>query len=505
MTSSPNGSSFADAQDYEIAEPKADAMIQSLRAFGYDLPTALADLIDNSISAGSKNIWLEFFWSGAASCIAVLDDGRGMSPEVLVNAMRPGSTSPLEKRDAKDLGRFGLGLKTASFSQCRRLTVGTGAVGSGTAVRCWDLDFVTQTGQWRLLRGGSEQFDQFWKRLDAKPAGTAVVWELMDRVVGDADVQSEENHRRFLDHAEDARRHIGMVFHRFLENPRTLKIFINNQRIEAWDPFLGAETATQQLIEEAHALFGEKIIIRPYVLPHFSKISEEIYQRAEGPRGWNAQQGFYVYRNQRLIAAGDWLNLHGLRKEEHFKLARILLDIPNSMDSAWEIDVKKSRAVPPPHIRGKLLQIAKLTRQTASGIYRHRGTRLTQSAGDVVPLWNRKVRHGQIFYEIEREHPLVKSLSAVSPAVRRTLNSLLSLVEETVPIPMITVDTAESPNKHAKPFEGRNEDEVRAVLHETFTALRQAGMSRADARLRLAALEPFPSYPHLLASLNDDI
>lgn len=134
MTLSPNGSSFANAQDYEIAEPKADAMIQSLRAFGYDLPTALADLIDNSISAGSKNIWLEFFWSGAASCIAVLDDGRGMSPEVLVNAMRPGSTSPLEKRDAKDLGRFGLGLKTARF---RNAAVSLSAQGlSGLKLLC---------------------------------------------------------------------------------------------------------------------------------------------------------------------------------------------------------------------------------------------------------------------------------------------------------------------------------------------------------------------------------
>lgn len=89
-------------QEYDIAEPRAEAMIHSLRAFGYDLATALADLIDNSIAASAKNIWLEFYWDGAKSHIAAIDDGKGMSDTELLNAMRPGSRSPLAERDAQN-------------------------------------------------------------------------------------------------------------------------------------------------------------------------------------------------------------------------------------------------------------------------------------------------------------------------------------------------------------------------------------------------------------------
>lgn len=494
-----------DDRPYDLAEPRADAMIQSLRAFGYDLPTAVADLIDNSISAGAKNIWLEFLWSGAASCIAIIDDGRGMDEDTLRNAMRPGSTSPLAERGVKDLGRFGLGLKTASFSQCRSLTVASRAAGNGIVVRRWDLDYVTRSGQWRLLHEGTARTEQFLRQLDEEKSGTLVVWELMDRVVGVADAGSEEDQGRFLHQAEEVRQHVAMVFHRFLANSRTLKIHLNGQQVKPWDPFLTNETATQILTEEAHTLFGNQIVVRPYVLPHHSKISPQVYRAAEGPRGWNAQQGFYVYRNHRMLAAGDWLNLHALRKEEHYKLARILLDIPNSMDAAWEIDVKKSRAIPPPSIRGRLLHIAKATRQAASGIYRHRGAHLAQGSGPVISLWGKKVLHGQISYEISREHPLVKDLLGMNHAVRRKVEALLALVEETVPVPLITMDASENPDRHAKPFEGKDEAKVRDILLETYQVLRRNGVSKSDARLRLAALEPFNHYPQLLASLDEDV
>jgi hypothetical protein len=385
------------------------------------------------------------------------------------------------------------------------LTVGSKQQAGAISARRWDLDYVTQCGEWRLLKSGSERFtDQYLPRLAALASGTAVVWEAMDRVVGETKVTSEEDQTRFLQQAEEVRQHVAMVFHRFLEKAKTLKIFLNNQPIKAWDPFLSDEPATQLLAEEAHSLFGKKITVRPYVLPHHSKINPQQYTEAEGPRGWNAQQGFYVYRNQRLLAAGDWLNLPGLRKEEHYKLARIMLDIPNSMDEAWEIDVKKSRAIPPPSIRGKLLQIARATRQKASGIYRHRGTKLTQGAGEIVPLWNRKVLHGQISYEISREHPLVKNLMSMGNLVRRKAEAMLSLVEETVPVPMISMDVSEHPDQHSTPFGSKDEAVIMALLQETYQSLRHSGLSRNEARLSLSTLDPFHHYPHLLASLDDE-
>lgn len=138
--------------DFDVVAPDASSMIESLRAFGYDLPTAVADLIDNSISAGAKNVWLTFRWAGPGSFISVTDDGSGMSAETLVNAMRAGSRSPLDPRLPSDLGRFGLGLKTASFSQCRRLTVASREKKGTASIRRWDLDHVQQVRDWQLLR-----------------------------------------------------------------------------------------------------------------------------------------------------------------------------------------------------------------------------------------------------------------------------------------------------------------------------------------------------------------
>ena len=487
----------------EIAEPHAAAMIQSLRAFGYDLPTATADLIDNSISAGAKNIWLTFHWSGAQSYVAIADDGRGMSEASLINAMRPGSRNPQERRDLTDLGRFGLGLKTASFSQCERLTVGTKTAETSQAVRAWDLEYVTTRGEWRLQRGGSAAFQHAWERLQGLDAGTVVLWEKMDRMTAGTLVDSEEDHKRFLERVEEVREHLAMVFHRFLAGRSALRLWINDARVKPWDPFLTDVAATQLLTDLALPLLGTQMQIKPYVLPHHSKLTAEAYAAAAGPRGWTAQQGFYVYRNKRLLAAGDWLGL-GLRKEDHFKLARIQLDIPNSMDAEWEIDVKKSRASPPAAVRHKLRQLAELTRREASGIYRHRGTRLVKGSPELKRLWTQKVLHGRISYEVSRDFPLVEDLLAMGGEVRRKVQALLDLIEETVPVPQILIDGSENPNKHARPFEQKPSSRLPEVLKEMYQSLLLAGFTRTAAKLRLAALEPFNQYPELLAALDEE-
>src|SRR5688572_25945599 len=172
-------------------------MVESLRAFGYELPSAIADLIDNSIFAQAKNIWIDFAWHGADSAICVTDDGNGMSEEELVNAMRPGSRNPLESRDPKDLGRYGLGLKTASFSQCRRLVVRSKTSGRPPATRCWDLDFVAHKNKWLLLRDAGRDAERHLGRLTALGHGTAVLWERMDRIAKEQDVD-DEAHKRFF-------------------------------------------------------------------------------------------------------------------------------------------------------------------------------------------------------------------------------------------------------------------------------------------------------------------
>ena len=397
-------------QTRELAEPNPGSLIESLRAFGYSLPTAIADLVDNSLTAGASRVDVHFNWNGGKSSICVIDNGRGMSRERLVEAMRPGSLSPLVHRDPKDLGRFGLGLKTASFSQCRRLTVRTKAIGGIETERTWDLDHVGATGVWQLVELADPEIRRLCDPLQGHDTGTAVIWQVCDRIVpSQADADDDKAQRRFLELADDVMHHLALVFHRFIDGVPPVHFAINGNKIKAFDPFLSKEKATQILTEETLRLHGEPVVVRPFVLPHHSKLNQATYESAAGRRGWSQSQGFYVYRNRRLLVDGDWLSL-GLRKEDHYKLARIQIDLPNTLDADWQIDVRKARATPPPALRDRLLQIATITRTQASNIYRHRGARLGGTAQELTLLWERKISHGKPRYELNRQHPAIKRL-----------------------------------------------------------------------------------------------
>jgi hypothetical protein len=491
-----------DGASYDLAVPRPAPLIESLRAFGYDLTTAVADLVDNSISAGAENVWLTFEWDGGDSYVVIRDDGRGMTEPDLVEAMRPGTRSPLEERDPEDLGRFGLGLKTASFSQCRRLTVWSRAKGQQPAVRRWDLDYVNQTKEWRLLRAAHPDSETILGRIKTRTSGTIVLWECLDRVVGEASTDDNQAHDRFLEHVDGVKTHLGMVFHRFLEGRASLVIWINGRKIEPWDPFLKGDSATQSLPPEGLSFKKEQVKIRPYVLPHHSKIDQTTHDRAAGPRGWNAHQGFYVYRKKRLLVAGDWLGL-GIKKEEHHKLARIQVDLPNSMDSDWELDVRKSRAAPPSALRKDLKRIARLTRQAACEIYRHRGKIISRTSDNDVLLWLRRVKEGKVSYVINREHPLLAEVLRSSGAATPSLRFLLKLLEQTVPISTIAIDSAERPDAFANPFDREAAPEVAHAMSLVYRAYRRDGLAPEQARKRLLALEPFHQFAELVASMPD--
>ncbi len=291
---------------------------------GYSLATAIADLIDNSISAGAKTVRLNCLWDGNDSCITLTDDGVGMSEKELTTAMRPGSRSPLENRDADDLGRFGLGLKTASFSQCRRLTVRSRTGAGRTATRCWDLDYVKKTRQWRLLSNVAPSTEERLASFKGPKQGTIVLWECLDRLIGEVETDDQDAQNRFLEIIEEVEAHLGMVFHRFMTGPKPLKIFVNggreSNRVRPWNPFLDSHPATQQFASETIPYKHCTVSVRPFVLPHHDRLGSELYALAGGPKGWIAQQGFYVYRNKRLLVAGSWLGFP-YTQDECYKLA----------------------------------------------------------------------------------------------------------------------------------------------------------------------------------------
>ena len=475
-------------------------MVESLRAFGYTPQTAVADLIDNSITAAADRIWIEFDWNGADSRIAIGDNGRGMTKAQLKQAMRPGSMSPQEKRAADDLGRFGLGLKTASFSQCRQLTVITKTEAAEIHARQWDLNTVVATHEWRLLHGYPADCTDLAERLNLQQAGTVVIWQQLDRIVGTSEVDDEDAHRRFLELARSVRSHLSMIFHRFLAPREGRTVTVNDHAVPPWDPFLSRSRARQVLATEDLPLAGGMVKVQPVVLPHRSKLTAEEFELAGGERGWNSLQGFYVYRNKRLLVAGDWLGL-GFQKEEHYKLARIQVDITNEMDALWQIDVRKSMAQPPGVLRAELRRIAKVTRVRAVEVYRHRGTILTkQKEKGLVPAWLQRVLHGKVFYQVNREHPAV--VEALEHPTQQNVRNLLQIVEGTIPIPLISIASAERPEEQARPFEGVSSNQLSALAVALYKSLRHRGDDHLAARDRVLSTDPFQYFPELYEVLD---
>lgn len=486
--------------EYDLAGPGATDLFESLRAFGYDLPTAIADVLDNSLTAGAKNIWIDLTWAGRNSRVTIRDDGRGMSETKLVEAMRPGSTSPVQDRDPNDLGRFGLGMKTASISQCRCLTVMTREADSALAVRRWDLDYLSQvrSGEWRLLKGRSLLKPEDQKLLDRAKSGTVLFWDRLDTLVGDVDEDDDVAQRHFRERAEAVRDHLAMVFHRYLRGRHSVKIHLNGRPVEPWDPFLEDSGLSEALPSETLGVGSERFEVKGFILPHHSRISAEAHASAAGYNGWNAHQGFYIYRNRRLLVAGDWLGL-GMQKEEHFKLARIRIDLPNSTDLSWQIDVKKSQAHPPAALRKDLRRIARAARSRASSIYRHRGKLVQRTLGDGGAfLWKHLTKHGKTFYKINRDHPLVATVLAEAEN-KKPIRALMSLIEQTVPAPLIVVKNAEAPDSLAQPFEGASA-ELRSAMEAVFAALVSSGRTPREAGEELIRMEPFDAYPEIVAA-----
>jgi hypothetical protein len=497
------------SEAYDLTPPDAGAMIESLRGIGYSPATAIADLIDNSVSAGARNVWLDFSFDGPASTIRVIDDGGGMSSDGLRRAMTLGGINPLHHRSLRDLGRFGLGLKTASFSQCRCLTVAAKSDGV-VSIRRWDLDYIAQpnVGEWRLLSSPRTGSEDLIKPLDDLTSGTIVVWEGLDKIVGGAARTDSKAEDAFLGLAERIERHVGMVFHRFLEgHPAALRIFINGQRIKPWDPFLISHPATDPTPTETIPRADGFIELQGFVLPHKDQLSEEQFRNAGGIDGWSAHQGFYVYRNRRMLVSGGWLGLGEPRvwtMEESFKLARLRLEFPNSADQEWDIDVKKSVARPPRWLRSRITDLAERVRTSARQVFAHRGTYGRRAVVvDLQPAWIGHTINGISSYRINREHPAIERI--VESAGNEAVEQMLRIIEETVPVQRIWLDTAENGEAPKQAFAEAASAEMEALARGMLSHLTgKVGLSRERALMQLRRTEPFQNYPELLEQLGTE-
>jgi hypothetical protein len=489
------------------APPRASTMIEALRGLGYSAATALADIVDNSISACANRVDIQFSWRGTASTVTVLDNGQGMDEAQLDLAMRLGQRDPLAVRATHDLGRFGIGLKTASFSQCRRLTVASRRNAQTSCFR-WDLDLLAASKDdgWHLFEGPEAGSETLLEPLSVQEKGTLVVWEILDRVITAGFCEQD-----FLDLVDKVEQHLAMVFHRFLCGPQTrLRLYINCRAILPWDPFLKNHPATWSSPVERVSADGGAIEVQCHVLPHKDRLVNSEQELAAGTDGWTAQQGFYVYRNERLLVAGNWLGLGRGRswtKEEAYRLARIRIDISNTADADWKIDIRKSTARPPVSIRERLTRLAEDTRTRARRVFAHRGQSVR--SGGISPLsqaWRAEHQAGEVHYRIDRNHPAVRAVLDDAGAIEPQILAMLRVLEETIPVQRIWLDTTEARETPRTSFAGQAPREVSDVLIVMYrNMVLRKGLSPALAREQLSCTEPFNEYPELVAMLPDEM
>lgn len=484
--------------------PEATRLLESLRSIGYSAEAAIADLIDNSITAGAHTIDIRFP-AGAASHLAIIDDGSGMTEEELVAAMRHGSRSPEDRRSPNDLGRFGLGMKTASLSQCRCLTV-VSRKGGGLAAARWDLDFVRRHNQWLLIQLEEPEIERLplVDELRRAESGTMVLWTELDRLAagdrGDGSVISAR--------IDAVRRHLALVFHRYMSGEAPtgrIRIAINNAGIEPIDPFLISKRASQKTPIETFFVEGVPIEVMGFTLPHISKLRPDEIEVAGGSEGLRRQQGFYVYRNFRLIVWGTWFRL--MRQEELTKLSRVRVDIPNSLDHLWTLDIKKATASPPEQVREQLRALVPRLCDGSRGTQSHRAK--IQTSGKVQAIWRREtLRDGSIRYCVDRDHAVVDSvLGSLGDVERRSVMQLLRAVEESFPGEAFYNDRAGERIGFLRV--PPRDDETRAYLEDLARQLFAETKDKPEFQLNLLAnlahVEPFSGHPELVDNIIERI
>lgn len=476
--------------------PYAPTLIESTRAIGYSLEAAVADIIDNSIAAGANKVGIYFFPIDGAY-IGILDNGKGMNEEELDLAMQYGSRNPSEARDSKDLGRFGLGLKTASLSQCRCLTVAT-KQGDQLRASRWDIDHVAEVGEWSLLILDEEEISQVpqIECLMESDTGTLVVWQQLDRLKA-----GETNFELALGRKIDSvREHLALVYHRYLSGESgitKLKLSINGEAVTPIDPFLKGKS-TQPMDDEVLVIRDQNIVVRPYILPHLSRMTAEEVKQLGGKDGLRKQQGFYVYRNKRLLVWGTWFRM--MRQGDLSKLARIQVDIPNTLDELWTLDIKKSSALPPAEVRKNLEVIIDRIAERSKRTWTFRGKK--EISDKTIHVWNRmKNVQGGVYYEINRTHPMIRQMLSSDETLEKPLYALLQQIERGLPLNQLYVDL--NNDEQLKNKQSQDAEDIAFALRSML--VKSSDEDKIAFLDAIREIEPFSSYQEVIEQVRREI
>ena len=479
--------------------PYAPVLMESTRDIGYSIESAIADILDNSIAAKAKTIAI-YFNCNPSPYIAIIDDGVGMKGDKLTEAMRYGSTNPVDERSSDDLGRYGLGLKTASLSQCRSLTV-ISKQGDSIEGRRWSLDHIQQTKMWSLEQLDDNEIKNQIEieKMMGLTSGTMVLWKELDKLKKG----SLTFDRALEEKMESVQKHLELVFHRYLSGDGVSKIqmFMNGNKLVPFDPFFVTKS-TVVMDDEKIEIPGRagKVVIRPFVLPHPSKMTREELEKYGGKDGLRNLQGFYIYRNKRLLTWGTWFKL--MKMDEFSKLARVRVDIPNSLDDLWTLDVKKSTAYPPEIVKIRLKQLVKTMSDGSRRTWTFRQRK--EISNKVVHIWDKVETREGVKYIVNMDHP---SLAAIKNTMDedsiKLLDNYLKIVQNNLPFNNLHMDL-QSDVKIAQEKESDERTTVRILAKNLIReAVKNGSVQNTMDTFKI--LEPFMYYMEDVEEVYEEV
>ena len=399
-------------------------LLESMRSVGYNLNTAVADIIDNSIAAHARQVSIRYFNHGEEPYVAIIDDGDGMDYDTAINAMKLAGANPNSTRSMNDLGRFGLGLKTASLSQARSVLLST----IQDSVQCtlrWDLEILDHEQTQQALPSKVRE-------LLTSAHGTCVLWRNLDRLQTTAGDSLREIDQVMLELSE----YLGLVFHRYLhpypeDAIEQIDITVNGVPVPERDPFL----IKSSRVTPVQRIPGTDAFLYGYTLPYQNKLTEDdkklLNLREDKGYTLTDTQGFYIYRAYRLITWGSWYRM--LPRKAITKLSRVRVDIPNSMDAEWTLDIKKSQATPPKIVRNAMKRYVNSLAAPSRRIQQFRGRKTSDDPE--ARVWDIiSEREGTFRYEINERNPYIQEfIHTLSSDQKRNFDNMLQVFAAAFP------------------------------------------------------------------------